>query len=107
MNKIKLYASLNENNVVENYTTINYSHRVLEYCDCDELCTRNAPCIGAIFDETINAFIPPKEQWMDDTWTFNTETLTWDPDSNIVYYHIDNIPHKWNPETREWYRVDE
>lgn len=107
MDKTKLFAALDVNNVVENYSTINYSHRLMEYCDCDQLCTRNSPSIGATFDETINAFIPLKDQWMDDTWTFNAETLTWDPDPNIVYYHIDNIPHKWNPETREFYRVDE
>jgi hypothetical protein len=107
MNKTKLFASLDANNVVENYSTINYSHRVIEYCDCEELCTRNAPIIGAIFDEELNAFIYPKESWMDDTWTFNLDTSEWEPDPDVIYYHIDNIPHQWNPETREWYQVTE
>jgi len=40
---------------------------------------------------------------MNDTWSFNTETLTWIPDPNVIYYHIEGIPHKWNPETQEWY----
>lgn len=107
MDKIKLFVVLDENNVVENYTAINYSHRVMEYCDCDELCTRNTPMIGATFDETLNAFIPLKEEWMDDTWSFNTETLVWDPDPDIIYYHIEGVPHKWNPNTKGWYLYEE
>jgi len=103
MDKIKLFVALDENNVVENYSTVNYSHKLMEYCDCENLCTRNHPSIGATFDEELNAFIPPKESWVDETWSFNGETLQWEPDPNVVYYHIDNIPHKWNPETGEWY----
>ena len=107
MDKIKKFASLDENNIVENYTSINYSHKIIEYCDCDELCTKNEPMIGSTYDENLHVFIPPKQSWMDDTWTFNIETLIWEPNPDIVYYHIDNVPHKWNPETGEWYLYQE
>ncbi len=107
MDKIKLFVSLDENNIVENYSSINYSHKVMEYCDSNVFHTRNSPMIGATFDENLNAFIPPKSPEMDDTWTFNTETLTWDPDPNVIYYHIDNIPHKWDSETKEWNIVND
>jgi len=107
MDKIKVLVSLDVNNVVENCSTINYSHRIIECSDCDELCTKNYPINGSTFDETLNAFIYPKESWMDNTWTFDIETSSWNPDPNVVYYHIDNIPHKWNPETKSWYRVTE
>jgi hypothetical protein len=107
MDKIKYFASLDENGIVENYSTINYSHSVIEYSVDDQSVTKNAASIGAKYDLELNAFIPPKEEWVDDTWIFNSETLTWDPDPNIIYYHIENIPHRWNPETREWYRIEE
>ena len=103
MDKAKLFVALDENNVVENYSTINYSHHLMEYCDCDNLHTKNNPIIGSTFDKTLNTFVPPKQSWMNDTWSFNTETLTWIPDPNVIYYHIEGVPHKWNPETQEWY----
>ena len=109
MNKIKYFASLDENGIVENYSTINYSHSVMEY-SVDKSITNNVPTIGAKYDSNLNGFIPPKESWMDDTWTFDTETLTWcppDPDPNVVYY-FDGIPGhgKWDPETRQFYKVE-
>lgn len=73
---IKLYASLDENNVVEACTGVNYSHKIIEYCDCDELCAHNIPVIGYTFDEELNAFIPPKP---DDTYVLNTTTFEWEP----------------------------
>jgi len=103
MDKTKIFVSLDANNVVENLSTMGYSHRIIEY---DELSMRNEPGLGQIFDEELNAFISPKESWMDDTWTLNIENLMWEPDPDLIYYHIDNIPHKWNPETNLWYIVD-
>jgi hypothetical protein len=107
MDKIKCFVSLDENNLVENCITINYSHKLIEYLDCDELCTKNHPKVGGTFNEELNVFISPKDSWMDDTWTFNMNTFRWDPDPDVIYYHIDNIPHKWNPETEEWYQVNQ
>jgi hypothetical protein len=103
MDKTKLFVSLDINNVVENWTTISYSHRLV---DCEGLNSKNNPEIGATFDEELNVFISPKESWMDDTWTFNIETFRWEPDPDLTYYHIDNIPHKWNPETNLWYAIN-
>ena len=60
MDKIKLYASLDENGVVENYSTINYSYSVLEYSDNGNMITNNNPIIGAKYDSELNAFIAPK-----------------------------------------------
>ena len=61
---------------IENYSTINYSYKVMEYCDNDTLSTKNHPQIGAKFDEELNAFILPKPG---DDYTLNTETLAWEP----------------------------
>lgn len=76
LSNMKMYAALNENNVVENLSTINYSHRVLEYSDNEVLSTQNAPKIGDTLDEELNAFIPPKP---DDTYVLNTTTFEWEP----------------------------
>ena len=76
MDKIKLYASLDENGIVENYSTINYSHSVMEYSADDQSITNNTPVIGAKYDPELNAFIPPKPQ--DGNYVFNTETYSWD-----------------------------
>lgn len=103
MNKIKYFASLDENGIVENCSTVNYSHSLMEYSVDDKSITKNVAQIGAKYDSNLNGFVPPKPD--DETYIFNTETLTWDPDPNLIYY-IDGIPGKWNSESREFYRID-
>lgn len=113
MDKIKYFVSLDENGVVENYFTVNYSHSIME-CSPNHSgevlsvqnndITCNGPQIGYTYDSTLNAFIPPKP---DETFILNTKTFDWDPDPNVIYYHMDNIPHKWDPETRSWYLYEE
>lgn len=104
MDKIKLFASLDENNVVENYSTINYSYRVMEYGDNDTLSTNNSPQIGAKFDEELNAFISPKP---DPTYILNTETFQWEPDKTLEYdLYGDGTMYKWSEEEQDWVPIE-
>lgn len=105
MDKIKYFASLDVNGIVENYSTINYSHSVIEYANNADRITNNYPFIGARYDVELNAFIPPK---LDDTYILNTETYQWEPDPNIVYYPFENAPdtpYKWDFKLKQWYIV--
>ena len=80
MENQQLYASLDENGIVENYSTINYSHSVLPYFVEGRLITNNGPFIVAKYDVELNAFIPPKPE--DGNYVFNTETFQWELDQS-------------------------
>lgn len=102
MDKQKLYASLDENGIVENFSTINYSHSVMEYSQDDKSITNNGPSVGAKYDTELNAFIPPKP---DPTYILNTKTFEWEPDENLTYdLHGDGIMYRWIK--MEWVLAD-
>jgi hypothetical protein len=82
-------------------------YNLLQFYSNGELETKNDAIIHGTYFPEFDAFAPPKENYMDETWIFNTETYKWEPNPEITYNIIDNIPHKWNPETDTWYRVEE
>lgn len=57
---------------------------------------KNHASIGFLYDETRNAFIPPKRF---DSWTLNEETCLWEPP---VLYPNDGAMYDWNEETKTW-----
>lgn len=93
----KLFASLDKNGIVENCSTINYSHSIMEY-SADQSITNNQPQIGATYDAELNVFIPPKP---DETYIWNMAEYAWDPDPNREYT-INNIVCRWSPKLRNF-----
>lgn len=55
--------------------------------------------IGYTYDETFDAFIPPKPY---ESWILNTETLEWDPPVPPPDEEGIDIIHEWNEETVSW-----
>ena len=55
--------------------------------------------IGDIYDETLDAFIPPKPY---SSWILNTETLDWE---SPVPRPDDENEYIWNEETQSWDQV--
>lgn len=99
LDKIKFFAAINADNVVENITTINYSDRIIEYSHVDDSITNNAAQIGKIYDAQLNAFISPKPE--DETYIFNLECYEWEPNPELEYV-LGGQPHKWDPIEKEW-----
>lgn len=97
---INLGSSRSENVMVQG------EYSLIQYASNGEIETKNNAVIEGKYFPEIDAFAPKKSDFMDDTWTFNPEILEWEADPEIVYHHISGIPHKWNPETKIWYRVD-
>lgn len=56
--------------------------------------------IGFIYDERLDAFIPPKPF---DSWTLNEETCVWEAP---VPYPTDGSRYSWNEETGNWIQVN-
>ena len=82
-------------------------YNLLQFYSNGEIETKNGAIIHGTYLPELDAFAPPKDQYMDDTWILNTETYKWEPNPEVTYHIIDNIPHRWNPETDTWYRVEE
>jgi hypothetical protein len=53
-------------------------------------------CIGDTYDETRDAFIPPKPY---NSWVLNEDTCLWN--APVAYPQDDNY-YKWNEETKSW-----
>jgi len=62
----------------------------------DENIRKNYAGIGYHYDQTKNAFIPPKPF---NSWTLNETTCIWDPP---VAYPSDGKIYIWNEETQQW-----
>ena len=97
MDKQKIFASLDENGVVENHSSINYSHSLI---DCSA--TNNRPEIGSTYDVELNAFVPPQPP---NTDFFSTETYQWEADPNVVH-DIDGVNCRWSPKLQNWITVE-
>ena len=57
---------------------------------------KNYAGIGYSYDQTRDAFIPPKPYL---SWTLNETTCLWDPP---VVYPTDGKRYLWNEETQQW-----
>jgi hypothetical protein len=55
---------------------------------------------GYIYDQTRNAFIPPKQY---DSWILNEDTCRWEPP---IPYPTDGKMYYWNEETLSWDLLD-
>lgn len=60
---------------------------------------KNYAGIGYVYDEVLDAFIPPKPF---PSWLLNTNTAQWDPP---IPYPNDNKFYQWNEETQNWLEV--
>lgn len=71
------------------------SYFLKEY-SIDKSITNNKGAVGYTYNETLNAFIPPKPN---ETYILNTETFEWEPDPNIDYeLYGDGIMYRWDGE---------
>lgn len=69
----------------ETYTYVEFS--------TDASITNNQPELGYKYDESLNAFIPPRQN---DNYILNTETFMWEPDPNLEYdLYGDGNKYKW------------
>ena len=67
----------------------------------DKSITNNQPEIGYKYDQSLNAFIPPRQN---DTYILNTETYEWEPDPNLEYnLYGDDTRYKW--ENGGWRKI--
>lgn len=57
---------------------------------------KNFACVGDTYDETRDAFIPPKPH---DSWTLNESTCLWDPPTPMP---LDGQEYVWNEGTTSW-----
>ena len=68
------------------------THTYIEF-STDNSITNNQPGMGYKYDESLNAFIPPRQN---DTYILNTETFEWEPDPNLEYdLYGDGNKYKW------------
>ena len=61
---------------------------------------KNYAGIGYTYDETRDAFIPPKQY---PSWTLNEDTCIWEAP---VAYPDDGKRYEWNEETTTWNSID-
>lgn len=79
------------------------THTYMVY-SIDTSVTNNQPEMGYKYDESLNAFIPPRQN---DTYILNTETFQWEPDPNLEYdLYGDGTKYKYDPETK-WSKVSD
>jgi|694.fasta_scaffold46619_7 hypothetical protein len=75
------------------------THTYMVY-STDTSITNNQPGMGYKYNESLNAFIPPRQN---DTYILNTETFQWEPDPNLEYdLYGDGIKYKWQD---GWYKI--
>lgn len=68
------------------------THTYMEF-STDTSITNNQPEIGYKYNESLNAFILPRQN---DTYILNTETFVWEPDPNLEYdLYGDGNKYKW------------
>ena len=111
------YAFLDNNNVVTEVITGIDETELIEGLDTetwygnfrDQVCKRtsyhgnirkNYAGIGYTYDESRDAFIPPRPF---QSWTLNEETCVWNPPTP---YPSDGYLYLWNEETTTWDTVN-
>lgn len=57
---------------------------------------KNYAGIGFVYDQTLDAFIPPKTF---PSWLFNTDTCRWEPP---IPYPTDGNMYVWDEDTKSW-----
>jgi len=62
---------------------------------------KNYAGVGYTYDETRDAFIPPKPY---NSWTLNEDTCLWDAP---IEYPTDGNDYNWNEETQQWDLITE
>ena len=62
---------------------------------------KNYAGVGYTYDETRDAFIPPKPY---NSWTLNEDTCLWDA---RIEYPTDGNDYNWNEETQQWDLITE
>jgi hypothetical protein len=119
------YAKINENNIVEkvivaeedfikkqegkwiqtSYNTRNGVHYEpnsnIPRADQSKALRKNYAGIGYTYDETKDAFIPPKPF---NSWILNENTCNWNPP---IAMPIDENAYFWNEETLSWNIVEQ
>ena len=60
---------------------------------------KNYACIGGTYDQTKDAFIPPKDF---DSWTLNETTCLWEPP---VAYPSDGKDYEWDESSTSWKEI--
>ena len=63
---------------------------------------KNYAGIGWTYDETRDAFIPPK---LYDSWTLNESTCLWKPPTPKPNDETENERYVWNEDTTSWEKV--
>lgn len=72
--KIKTYIEEQKQNPENSLNKVEYS--------LDGSVTKNAAAIGYTYNETLNAFIPPKPE---ETYVLDLNSFEWYPDTNLIY----------------------
>jgi hypothetical protein len=115
--KIAHYAFLDNNNIVTEVITGIDETELIEGLDTEiwygnfrgQVCKRtsynnnyrkNYAGIGYRYDETLDAFIPPKPY---DSWSLDEETCLWEAP---VAYPDDGEQYVWNEDTVSWQVVE-
>jgi hypothetical protein len=113
------FAQINENNIVTQVIVVNNNaidssneeSSGVAFCQSlfggnwkqtsyNKNIRKNFAGIGFYYDETRDAFIPPKEL---DSWILNEDTCQWIPP---IPYPEDGLKYRWNEETISWDLVE-
>ena len=78
------------------YKQTSYNTKLGEHKLGETPLRKNYASIGFTYDQTRDAFIPPKPFA---SWTLNEETCVWDPP---VVKPDDGQRYSWNEETQQW-----
>jgi len=105
------FALLNEQNIVTNVIVVSDEHEAngAEWCNkmfggrwiqtsYNHKIRKNYAGIGYIYDETQDAFIPPKNPSLS-SWIFNETKYNWEPP---IPYPQDGKEYFWNEEIINW-----
>lgn len=108
------FAELDENNIVKQVLVIpnEQEHRGQDFCANDlglggrwiqtsynSNIRKNFAGIGHYYDETLDAFIPPKPF---ESWILNTTKCVWE---SPIPYPTDGELYEWNEQLQEWEQV--
>jgi hypothetical protein len=115
------FAKLNENNVVTEVHVVNndvitidgveseqagidfltglHGHAKWKQTSYNGNFKKNYASIGSMYDETRDAFIPPKPFT---SWILNEETCSWEPP---IAYPLDEKQYSWFEHNQEWIEI--
>ena len=77
----------------------NFRNQVCKRTSYNNNYRKNYAGIGYTFDETLDAFIPPKPFA---SWTLNETTCLWE---SPILYPNDSKIYNWNETTQEWIEI--